>query len=884
MRTILLCINTHNEGVDLERTVENFIQTAPNANVVISIVADGTDDGSTDHFESRDDVLIVKPEKRVGIGEAKHLSVTHGLEAFGAPDFIFHTDGHAHWFQGNLADMAEFALSQDHPCIVTPRVGPLSCASMGTCPNAKKRGVCQVTCPNIVDTNTMPGNCYAGGGFRIQKGNNDGSMDLGLAVNLGIDNGMDEVKLSTAVNFSAFGFTLETYLRLAGWNRFPGWWGSQELGISLRAWFTAVPIYVLRDQVLLHRYRSWNHPEGKAIGPYDVPHGHREANARYAVSVVFGMETVRDVWFPHWKRLYGDTGFTLWESSRWQEQHDAFQTMKQRNDAEFFSQELDLLDPKELKLHPEASGAIYAVKAGIGNVLLCVPAIKSLAEIAHQPVDVYDNGVRGQEILELLEKQPFVRKVLHKLPTQDELRFYKFYSGSYWGRIPVPFLPVGSKAQDVEQAWRTKHEVECNMEAVRALGYLGITPSPSLSTFEQPAVEPSLPSDYLVVGVGSAGMQHKRYPHWARFCERIRNQPGAPTLVFAGTAGDSQPWMNTFGVDLCGLTTVASAAGLLWASRGYIGLDNGLSHLAAAVGCPSLLLYGPTVERKNSPWSPNVTIVRHDGFACKGCFDSARESKCSALENGAHPCMDAISPQWLVGRVFAWLNGSGWERVSSHDRFLSAKQTLVNEGIVAFQIYTEIEELIELLRGHHLERVVEIGAYAGGWSLLMAITLRNPEMRFLMIDPKPQPKMARTLELLKPLSSYCGLFQMPSDDAIEPTRQWLREQGGPIDVLHIDGNHELHQALTDYENYSPLVRPGGFIVFHDTQHVLATHSLGAKHVFQYFQQQRVGQTWEFFDCKGERMDGAKRGIGIGVIRVPGSHQAAIRLLEQRKVV
>ena len=37
----------------------------------------------------------------------------------------------------------------------------------------------------------------------------------------------------------------------------------------------------------------------------------------------------------------------------------------------------------------------------------------------------------------------------------------------------------------------------------------------------------------------------------------------------------------------------------------------------------------------------------------------------------------------------------------------------------------------------------------------------------------------------------------------------------PIDLLFIDGNHEFEAVLQDYEQWSPLIKDGGIIAFHD---------------------------------------------------------------------
>lgn len=45
-------------------------------------------------------------------------------------------------------------------------------------------------------------------------------------------------------------------------------------------------------------------------------------------------------------------------------------------------------------------------------------------------------------------------------------------------------------------------------------------------------------------------------------------------------------------------------------ARLYIGNDSGVSHLAAAVGCPTVVLFGPTDPRVWAPRGGHVTVVR----------------------------------------------------------------------------------------------------------------------------------------------------------------------------------------------------------------------------------------------------------------------------------
>ncbi len=45
--------------------------------------------------------------------------------------------------------------------------------------------------------------------------------------------------------------------------------------------------------------------------------------------------------------------------------------------------------------------------------------------------------------------------------------------------------------------------------------------------------------------------------------------------------------------------------------RAFLGHDSGISHLAAAVGVPTLVLWGPTVQKVWRPVGDHVRVVDH---------------------------------------------------------------------------------------------------------------------------------------------------------------------------------------------------------------------------------------------------------------------------------
>jgi predicted O-methyltransferase YrrM len=62
----------------------------------------------------------------------------------------------------------------------------------------------------------------------------------------------------------------------------------------------------------------------------------------------------------------------------------------------------------------------------------------------------------------------------------------------------------------------------------------------------------------------------------------------------------------------------------------------------------------------------------------------------------------------------------------------------------------------------------------------------------------------------------------------------------PLGLLFIDGGHALDVAMADYEGWSPLVAPGGLLVFHD---IFEDPSEGGQAPFQVWQR-AVSEGWQ----------------------------------------
>lgn len=61
---------------------------------------------------------------------------------------------------------------------------------------------------------------------------------------------------------------------------------------------------------------------------------------------------------------------------------------------------------------------------------------------------------------------------------------------------------------------------------------------------------------------------------------------------------------------------------------------------------------------------------------------------------------------------------------------------------------------------------------------------------------------------------YCGLWDYIhpiKSDTVAASLDWKK----PIDLLFIDAGHQYEEVLADYQAWSPFVKPGGVIAFHD---------------------------------------------------------------------
>lgn len=138
--------------------------------------------------------------------------------------------------------------------------------------------------------------------------------------------------------------------------------------------------------------------------------------------------------------------------------------------------------------------------------------------------------------------------------------------------------------------------------------------------------------------------------------------------------------------------------------------------------------------------------------------------------------------------------------------------------VPALQNLGEIGSLWEHVAVRPHARVLEIGSLFGGtlwyWSHLPSIrTLVSVDLPSEWPQVRDGVREAR--EHWAGWFDRCEFINLAADSQDAATVE-LADSSGPFDFVFIDGDHTYNGVRADWLAYSPLVRPGGTVAFHDT--------------------------------------------------------------------
>ncbi len=98
---------------------------------------------------------------------------------------------------------------------------------------------------------------------------------------------------------------------------------------------------------------------------------------------------------------------------------------------------------------------------------------------------------------------------------------------------------------------------------------------------------------------------------------------------------------------------VRTLAGLLEGALGCLSADTGPAHIAAAVGCPLVVLFGPADANAMAPRGPAAVRIVRSGVACSPCYGTPARAACRN-----NVCMSQLSVTSVLA-AWGWLGLAG---------------------------------------------------------------------------------------------------------------------------------------------------------------------------------------------------------------------------------
>jgi len=132
-------------------------------------------------------------------------------------------------------------------------------------------------------------------------------------------------------------------------------------------------------------------------------------------------------------------------------------------------------------------------------------------------------------------------------------------------------------------------------------------------------------------------------------------------------------------------------------------------------------------------------------------------------------------------------------------------------GIHCQQIPDELAPCITAIldSGEAIDNYLEIGAAAGGTAFI--INHFFPWASIVLVDDNKHSKAPLRAEILHGIA-HQELVGSSGDAEVIASA----EQEGLYDLILIDGDHNYPGVKADVDNYLPMLRPGGFLILHDS--------------------------------------------------------------------
>jgi hypothetical protein len=284
--------------------------------------------------------------------------------------------------------------------------------------------------------------------------------------------------------------------------------------------------------------------------------------------------------------------------------------------------------------------------AGIGNIVLATPLLVGLHELGFLTDVVL--AADYVDAANLLCEWSVVREIFASTKPFPSAQNYSWVIPAippfYWGRYAANFVNIRNLVARPPDALFYQDEQEYYWSFARSLGSAS-EQRPYCSLPISPPVAPDTAKRMLVLGPGckTGEMAAKRWPYFPELADHFDD------VAVVGTSDDlrqTDGGLMRFGFRVRNFVdrlTLRETAEVIAAASAFVGNDSGLSHIAAAVGTPVVMIFGPTPDHTLGRFPPNVRVLRR-GSSCEPCWFGARFRACA----GRIDCLHAVPVDAVV--------------------------------------------------------------------------------------------------------------------------------------------------------------------------------------------------------------------------------------------
>ena len=153
--------------------------------------------------------------------------------------------------------------------------------------------------------------------------------------------------------------------------------------------------------------------------------------------------------------------------------------------------------------------------------------------------------------------------------------------------------------------------------------------------------------------------------------------------------------------------------------------------------------------------------------------------------------------------------------------------TALDHGVISLTV-RDAAYMFGLIRQMKARKVIEIGRYKGGSTLLIAQAM-NGEGELWSIDIGEKELRLHSAESPRPfdeqLLDVCKRFSLRVNIIVADSRE-VDIDTGDVDLVFIDGDHAYEGVRSDFERFGKRVRVGGAVLFDDAfdEEIFRTHS------------------------------------------------------------